>query len=325
MKKEKQDGKLHISTIEKVNSETLHEDVEEDKEEFDTTKMNDGIWVISSLNNFNAVERLKSKMTTLGDYVGGESYRGILSGLSKAFNITIDKAKELISQDYRSKEILRPFLQGKGLVAYGEAKAGSVLIYTPKGFTLNRMGIVITDEDKRNNRNWKEELMPSENDAWQWFSSNYPAVANWLSAFEKEAKARQDKGDYWWELRACDYYDKFAKHKLFYQVFQTKPCFVYDESSTFCNNSMYFMTVPDKALLALLCSKIGWYLITEFCPRIQSGAQLIWDNFRQIPIPEKLPEILNDYAEKMMASRNDEAEFQRISEDIDNVIRSLYD
>lgn len=186
------------------------------------------------------------------------------------------------------------------------------------------MGIVITDEQKRNNRRWKEELMPSEEDAWQWFSSNYPAVANWLLSFKKKAKARQDKGDYWWELRACDYYDKFANQKLFYQVFQTKPCFVYDESSTFCNNSMYFMTVPDKALQALLCSKIGWWLITEFCPRIQNGVQLIWDNFRQIPVPHDLPQILNEYADKMMASRNDDAEFQRISEEIDTVILTLY-
>ena len=324
MKKEKQDGKLLISTIEKVNSETLHEDVEEEKEEFDTTKMNDGIWVISSLNNFNAVERLKSQMTTLGDYVGGESYRGILSGLSKAFNISLDKANELISQDNDSIKVLRPFLQGRGLVAYGEAKAGSALVYIPKGFTLNGMGIVITEEDKRNNRNWKEELMPSEEDAWQWFSSNYPAVSDWLLYFKKEAKARQDKGDYWWELRACDYYDKFAKHKLFYQVFQTKPCFVYDESSTFCNNSMYFMTVPDKALLALLCSKVGWWLIMEFCPRIQNGAQLIWDNFRQIPVPEELPDELNNYAEKMMSSRLDDAECLRISKLIDKTVSEIY-
>ena len=324
MKKEKQDGKLQISTIEKVNPEILHENVEEKKEEFDTTKMNDAIWVISSLDNFNTVERLKTQMITLGDYVGGESYRGILSGLSKAFNISIEKANQLISQDIRSKNVLRPFLQGRGLVAYGEAKAGSVLVYTPKGFTLNGMGIVITDEQKRNNRRWKEELMPSEEDAWKWFSSNYPAVSNWLFNFKEEAKARQDKGDYWWELRACNYYEKFAKHKLFYQVFQTKSCFVYDESSTFCNNSMYFMTVPDKSLLALLCSKIGWWLITEFCPRIQNGAQLIWDNFRQIPIPRELPDSLNEFADKMMAVINNEAEFQSTANQIDNVIASLY-
>ena len=323
MKKERQDHEILVSTIENINPETLHEDVEEEKEKFDTTRMSDDIWVISSLDNFNAVERLKTQMTTLGEF-GGESYRGILSGLSKAFNISKEKANELIAQDYRSKDVVRPFLQGRGLVAYGEAVAGSYLIFTPKGFTLEGMGIEISDEEKKSNKNWKTELMPSEEEAWLWFSSNYSAVANWLSFFKKEAKKRQDKGDYWWELRACDYYDQFAKHKLFYQVFQTKPCFVYDESSTFCNNSMYFMTVPDKALMALLCSKIGWWLITEFCPRIQNGAQLIWDNFRQIPIPQELPHTLNEYADKMMSARNDEVEFQRLSKEIDKIVSSLY-
>lgn len=313
MKNERQDGKLLVSTIEEIIPELLNENVEERKEEFDMTRMNDGIWTISSLRNFNNIESLKPQMITLGEYVGGESYRGILTGLSKAFNIPIEKANELIDDDIRSKEILRPFLQGRGLVAYGEAKAGSYLVFIPKGFTAQQMGI---DRDK--------QKLPSETDAWDWFKNNYPAIAAWLEQFKDEAKVRIDKGDYWWELRACAYYDKFAERKLFYQVFQTKPCFVYDESSTFCNNSMYFMTVPDKALLALLCSKIGWWLITEFCPRIQNGVQLIWDNFRQIPVPRELPPALNEYADKMMAARNDEKEFQRLSNEIDNIIANLY-
>ncbi len=87
---------------------------------------------------------------------------------------------------------------------------------------------------------------------------------------------------------------------------------------------MWFLSVPDKSLLALLCSRIGWWLITEFCPRIQNGAQLIWDNFRQIPIPQELPQVLNEYADKMMAVRNDEAEFLRLSKEIDNIIATLY-
>lgn len=313
MKKEKQDGRLLISTLEKVNSEMLHENVEEEKEIFDTTKMDDGIWVISSLRNFNSVKKLRSQMISLEEYVGGESYRGILTGLSKAFNVSIDKANELITQDIRSKEILRPFLQGRGLVAYGEAVAGSYLIFIPKGFTALRMGI---DRER--------QLLPSEADAWSWFCNSYPAIATWLDQFHKEAKTRTDKGDYWWELRACNYYDLFAKHKLFYQVFQTRPCFVYDESSTFCNNSMYFIAVPDKALLALLCSKIGWWLITEFCPRIQNGAQLIWDNFCQIPIPKELPSVLNEYADKMMEIRNDKEQSLSLSKEIDKIIANLY-
>lgn len=313
MRKEKQDGKLFVSTIENVKPEMLHESVEEQKEEFDTAKMNDDIWVISSLNHFNTIKRLKDQMISLGNYVGDESYRGILTGLSKAFNISVAKANELMTQDDRSKEILRPFLQGRGLVAYGKAEAGSYIIFTPKGFTAQQMGI-----DRK-----KQEL-PSEEEAWIWFKDNYPAIAAWLEQFKKEAKVRTDKGDYWWELRACAYYEKFAQPKIFYQKFQVKPCFIYDNNKSLFNDSMWFLSVPDKSLLTLLCSKVGWWLITEFCPRIQNGAQLIWDNFRQIPVPRELPPALNEYADKMMAARNDEKEFQRLSNEIDNIIANLY-
>lgn len=313
MKKEKQNGKLSVSTIGKVNPEMLHESIEEKKEEFDTTKMNDGIWVVSSLHNFSAVERLKTQMITIGEYIHEESYYGIKTALSGVFKFPMKKANELISQDIRSKELLRPFLQGKGLVAYGEAKADSYLIFTPKGFTAQQMGI-----------NKEKQELPSETDAWDWFKNNYPAIAAWLNQFKDEAKARTDKGDYWWELRACAYYDKFVQPKIIYQRFQVRPCFVYDDKHSLFNDSMYFMAVPDKALLALLCSRIGWWLITEFCPRIQNGAQLIWDNFRQIPIPKKLPPVLNEYADKMMAARNDDAEFQRLSKEVDNIIATLY-
>ncbi len=313
MSKESSDGHLYVSTIEKVNTETLPDDVEEQKELFNKNEMNNDIWVISSLDNFHHVESLKQKMVTLDEFVGGEEYRGILSGLSEAFNVSPEKANELIQEDDSSREVLRPFMQGRGLVAYGEAKAGSYLVFTPKGFTAQGMGV-----------NREMQTLPTENEAWSWFSEHYPAISRWLAPFADRARRRSDKGDYWWELRACAYYDKFAEPKIFYQVFQTKPCFVYDESSTFCNNSMYFLPVGDKRLLAFLCSSVGWWLIKEFCPPIQNGRQLIWDNFRQIPIPRDLPGELNDYADRLMAARNDETEFTQLSSEVDEIIRKCY-
>ena len=313
MKKEKQDGRLLISTLEKVKPEMLYENVEEEKEIFDTTKMDDGIWVISSLRNFNSVKKLRAQMISLGEYVHEEYYYGIKTGLSKAFLISIDKANELATQDIRSEEILRPFLQGRGLVAYGEVVPSSYLVFIPKGFTVMHMGI-----DR------KEQPLPSEDDAWNRFCTSYPAIAAWLEPFREKAKARTDKGDYWWELRACAYYDKFALPKIVYQRFQVKPCFVYDDKTSLFNDSMWFLSVSDKSLLTLLCSKIGWWLITEFCPRIQNGVQLNWDNFRQIPIPEELPSVLNEYADKMMEIRNDKEQSLSLSKEIDKIIANLY-
>ena len=33
---------------------------------------------------------------------------------------------------------------------------------------------------------------------------------------------RYDKGEFWWELRACDYYDAFDKPKIIYLKYQVK-------------------------------------------------------------------------------------------------------
>lgn len=323
MKKESSNGQIQVSTMEKVNAETLSDDVEEQREIFDKTGMDSDIWVVSSLEKFNHVKRLKQEMPKLGEYVGEEEYYGIKTGLSDAFNVTPGQANQLITEHESSKELLRPFIQGRGLVAYGKPEISTFLVFIPKGFTIKGMGIELTEDDRRN-RTRRNELMPSKEAAWDWFSTNYPAIASWLLPFAKKAKARSDKGDYWWELRACAYYDKFAEPKIFYQRFQTKPCFVYDENHSLFNDSMYFLSVRDKRLLPLLCSSVGWWLISEFCPPIQNGRQLIWDNFRQIPIPKELPAELNDYADRLMSARNNEAEFTHLNAEVDAIIRKCY-
>ena len=49
---------------------------------------------------------------------------------------------------------------------------------------------------------------------------------------------------------------------------------------------MWFIPTNSKALLAILNSKMGWWLITKFCTQIQGGYQLIWKYFGQIPVPD---------------------------------------
>lgn len=329
LKKEKGTGCLNVSTMKEVRKESLPKDVESVLEKFDTTEMDNGIWVISSLAKFKLMKRIKTPgggTCSLGTFVGGEAYRGILTGLSDAFVISEDNYNHLIQEDCNSAEILRPFLQGKGLVAYGEATSTSHLLYIPKGFTLDGMGIVIDEEDLKKQKKKKKDVIPSEDEAWKWFQRHYPAVSEWLIQFKEDAIKRSDKGDYWWELRACDYYDKFAESKIFYQTFQTKPCFVFDNSSTFCNNSMWFLSVPNKSLLALLCSKMGWWLISELCPPIRNGYQLIWDNFRQIPIPMTLPDSLSELATQaeQATSEGDMEKLQIVKKNIDKEVYRLY-
>lgn len=237
MKKEQNRGTLSHSLLNIINPETLVDSIEECNEVFETSLIDNGIWTISSRYSFDMISKCKKQMSTLGKYVGGESYRGILTGLSSAFILSKVEADQIINKDVTSKKVLRPFLQGRGLKSYVQAIPGSFLIFIPKGFTAQGMSI-----------NRDIEPLPAEEKAWEWFKNSYPAISERLEPFKNKAKKRTDKGDYWWELRACAYYDKFAEPKIFYQKFQVKPCFIYDENNIFFNDSMWFLSVSDKSV-----------------------------------------------------------------------------
>ena len=320
MTRAKSAGEILSSTIRKVNSETLAEDVEERKKAFQTSELNDGIWIISSREDFEKAEAYKKTMGTLREFLGYDSNYGIKVGLSKAFNVSIEAANRLIAENASALEILRPFMQGRGMIPFGKPVTASYLLFIPKGFTAKAFGLNPEDKEDR-------EKMPDEHEAWMWFESRYPSVAHWLLQFKDEATKRTDKGDYWWELRACAYYSEFSQPKLFYQTFQVRPCFIYSDQSVFCNNSMWFITIQNKALLALLCSNMGWWLISKYCPRIQNGYQLIWDNFKQISIPSELPPRLGELADLLMldVEQNNKEDYTTHLREVNEIVGGLYD
>ncbi len=68
----------------------------------------------------------------------------------------------------------------------------------------------------------------SVRNAGNWFKENYPALADHLLPFADKAQKRYDKGEYWWELRTCDYYADFEKPKIIYPNICKKPEFTFD-------------------------------------------------------------------------------------------------
>lgn len=316
MTKETNQGYIYSSSITKVNPQSLAIDIDENKDFIPTFGLTDSIWHVSSLCSFEHLKRINKSMGCLEHLVDGEAYRGLLTGLSKAFNdIPKEIGDTLLSKDTKAVDIIYPYLRGKGLQGFDNASALSYMILIPKGFTLNRMGI---DREK--------EKKPSEHEAWKWFSINYPSVSEYLAPFTQKGRSRGDKGDYWWELRACDYYDKFKKPMIMYQKFSVKPCFLYNENELYFNDSVWFLSVDNKALFALLNSDICWWLISEYCPRIQNGHQLIWDNFKQIPIPKILPPRLAELADEIMeaTAKKDDANKQILMDELNNIACEIY-
>jgi len=109
-----------------------------------------------------------------------------------------------VNEDPKSIQFLKPFLLGRNIKPYSCTNAQNWLILIPKGYTIKK-------NLPSNNPNYISEPPPRYgnmpyDDAWQWFSSNYPAIAKYLLPYKSKAEKRTDKGDYWWELRACENY-----------------------------------------------------------------------------------------------------------------------
>jgi hypothetical protein len=281
-------------------------------------------WVISSTAEHALVSKLKANFVSLYDYVGGKANYGIKTSLSEAFIIDEETKDRLIAEDINSTKLIRPFLLGRNVKPYTVPVVSHYLILIPKGFTIKR-------NLEPGNPNYISEPMPRYgfmhiNVAWDWFKTNYPAIANYLLPFKEKAEARTDQGDFWWELRACDYYGEFQKPKIMYQKFQVKPCFIFDESEVYCNDSMWIIPTDDKVLLAILNSKMGWWLISKYCTAIQNGYQLIWKYFGQIPIPaiaNGQMEII-DLVDKIMVEKRFNQNTTALETKIDKLVYRLY-
>jgi len=270
----------------KIKSSTFTEDFAKyilaHRNEINQSSLTAETWVVEDSESQNLLQKMCSKGEKLETYIADGAKRGVLTGLTEAFLIDNMTRNSIITSDPNSASLIKPFLLGRDAKPYATSENINWLILVPKGFTIKRN---LPPSDP----NYVSEPMPrygyiEYNEAWEWFKTHYPGISGHLIKFKDKAEARTDKGDYWWELRACDYYDKFEKPKILYQVFQVKPCFILDSSGMYCNNSMWFIPSDDKVLLGILNSKIGWWLISKYCTAIQNGFQLIWKYFSQIPI-----------------------------------------
>lgn len=78
--------------------------------------------------------RIRAAGKPLGDYVNRRFYRGIITGLNKAFVINGATRERLIAEDPRSTELIKPYLRGRDVKRWKVEWAGLYLITFPFGF-----------------------------------------------------------------------------------------------------------------------------------------------------------------------------------------------
>ena len=107
--------------------------------------------------------------------------------------------------------------------------------------------------------------------AWSSLVKEYPAIAAHLISHEEKGKARCDQGDFWWELRACDYYGAFELDKIIYPNICDRNIFTYDSEGLYTNQKCFIIPGGSYALLGVLNSSVWFFLYKQVLPKLRGG------------------------------------------------------
>mgnify|MGYP000006857677 FL=1 len=238
--------------------------------------------------------------------------RGILTGCNEAFIISGDKRNELISQNPKSAEIIRPILRGRDIKRYSYEHADLWLIST----------------------------FPSRH----YDIENYPAVKEHLLSFgiqrlEQtgakhivdgiEVKARKKTSNKWFETQdSISYWDDFSKQKIVWGNLCLNAQFAYVEDDYFINAPSPMIVPGSKYLLAVLNSKVADWYIRQLGVTRNGGYFEYKPMFvEKLPIPPETREshnLLEEMVDKILAAKKGGTSTDELENCIDQYVYSLY-
>ena len=220
-------------------------------------------WVILS----DIEQRIKAKIEAIGiplkEWDISINY-GIKTGFNDAFIINGEKRAELIAQDPKSAEIIRPILRGRDIKRYG---------YDWKDLYIIEARLV-TDIPK-----------------------NYPAVCKHLEQFKGKGKLGDNsttkvfKRPWWaWMQEPVNYWGDFSKQKIVYPDISERLNFQIVEGEIYFNNTIYFITSETENLDYLLkflnSNLIDWYYKTLSVQLGEKAIRMFTIYVLNIPIPK---------------------------------------
>lgn len=205
-------------------------------------------WALTSPRVLRLLERLENVGTPLGEYVDG-FYRGVVTGCNDAFIISASMRQQLVTEDAKSDELIKPLLRGRNLHRW-------------KAVSANEYLIVIASST---NSEWPWSDARSNSEAERIFKRNYPAIYRHLSNYRERLIVRNDQGKFYWELRPCLYYAEFGKSKILYSEVSKSLYACYDTTGAFGLKTTYSVPTNDLSFLAVLNSTLfDWYARYRF-------------------------------------------------------------
>jgi len=215
----------------------------------------DSIWQLEDPIRLKVKIKIENGSTNLKYLAGVNIYRGVTTGFNQAFIINKATRNFFITNNPKTKAIIKPLLQGRDIKRWVNKQSKAFMLQT--GYDVD---------------------IPKE----------YPSIFTFLKRFEQQLVKRADQGKNWWNLRACKYYGEFEKEKIIWGLTADKWAFAYDDKKHYLPSNGYILTsekVPLKYLLALLNSKTMRFYFGFIGIMTAGGAYTLkHETIRELPV-----------------------------------------
>ena len=190
-----------------------------------TTIKSDSGWQFIEDSNSSLLDKINFDTISLKVFTGDRIYRGITTGLNKAFVVKDNTlAQRLLNSE--SAPLIKKYAQSTDIKMWEVKNDNKYFIAT--GFETN-------------------------------VEQYYPTVFQYLKQYKDELENRCDKGTRYYNLRACAYYEEFEKPKLIYIHTAKDHQFYFDTKGHYINNSCYMIVTNSKFLFFFLNSRLFKY------------------------------------------------------------------
>jgi predicted type IV restriction endonuclease len=252
---------IEVTNIKHLEFNSLSEYVKENKVEIKKDSLKEEGWNLSPESVQELLKKIQSAGVSLGEYVNGKIYRGLVTGFNDAFIINETTKNEILKEDPNSSSIIRPFLTGRDVKKYLEVNSNKYLLFIPWHFPLH-------DNPK---------ITGASIEAEKQFEKQFPAVFKHLLKFKKELSNRNKeetgKRYEWYALQryASTFINEFDKPKIISPAIVKSATYCFDKSGILTNDKTTIIQCDDLYLLGVLNSKCCDFYLKSIASTKQGG------------------------------------------------------
>jgi len=213
--------------------------------------------------------KLRSRGVRFGDEIKLPIFRGVLTGHNKSFIVPETTRARIVEKDKMSASLFRTLLRGRDVSRWAVTRSDEWLIQIESSANIKHP--------------WSGL---SEAKAEKVFEKTYPGIFEHFQPYRAELIRRWDKGAYYWEMRACAYWDILLRPKLVYQQINRTDAFAYDNTGLTPNDKVFFIPDAPMFFLAIFNSQVCSYFLHTYTGVPKGGfLGLHTPIINEVPIP----------------------------------------